>query len=1067
MSWSIRISRLSVGLLAGLTVVVGASLPGVAQQATAPNPFQQLRFRTIGPPGNRTIAVVGEPGNPLVIYVGAASGGIFKTTDGGNSWKPIFDDQDVSSIGSLTVAPSSPNIVWAGTGETFLIRPAVAMGNGIYRSDDAGRHWKHKGLEKTGRIGRVVVHPRNPDIVYACALGHAFGPQPERGVYRTTNGGETWEQVLKVDEQTGCSDVAIDPNDPQTLFAGMWQLDIKTWKLNSGGPGSGVYVSRDGGTSWQKLVGRGLPPADHVVGKTAVAVSASRPGLVFALIEDATPGLYRSEDSGATWRLVQEDHVLAERAPYYVRFAIAPDNENVLYFASVSWSVSLDGGRSLDPTAARAGGDNHDIWIDPLDPRRIMVAHDQGIGISLDRGRTYEQVRLPIAQMYHVAVDTQIPYFVYGSRQDGQTMRGPSNSLMGATPGGGPGGIPVGLWRHVGGCEDGFAIPDWQDNNIVWAGCFDGQLDRFDLRTSVARSVDVWPEATYGWAPADVKERWHWNFPLAISPHDHNVVYAGSQRVHMTSDGGSSWKPISPDLTLNDKSRQQSSGGITPDNLMTWDGSTLYAITESPVEKGLIWVGTNDGQVQVTRDGGKNWTNVTANIKGMPPLGTIKNIEPSRHDAGTAYLSNDLHQVGSFDPYIYKTTDYGKTWTLISGGIPRSESSYVNCVFEDPVRKGMLYAGTDNALYVSWDDGGRWTRLRNNLPPAPVYWLAIQPHFHDLVVGTYGRGFWILDDITPLREWDKVQAADAHLFAPRPAYRFRRIETVEADSRSPSVGQNPPAGADINYFLKSASSTPATITIVGPGNETIRTLTAPAREGINRVWWDLKYEPQREVRLRTTPPGKPWVKLNADGWRPLVSWRGSRLQPEVAPGTYTVKLKVAGREFSQPLTILKDPVAPGTDADIKQQITLMLDLRDKADEAADMINRLEWTRKQLETVSAMLAGDPKGTAVLKAARELEQKLVAVENQLEDTNLTGRTEDSFRNPMGLYTRIVSLGLNVNKGGDLPPTSQQNEVSEEFTKRLATYRGQYKGLMDADVAAFNSLLKTNGYGVAIHP
>ncbi|MFI5382173.1 MAG: WD40/YVTN/BNR-like repeat-containing protein [Tepidisphaerales bacterium] len=1066
MSRSLFARSLVGACVSGLVALIGFSLSGAAQ-SPAPNPFQQLRFRHIGPPGNRAIAVAGEPGNPLVVYVGAASGGIFKTSDGGNSWQPIFDDQDISSIGSLALAPSAPNIVWAGTGETFLIRPAHAMGNGIYRSDDAGKTWKHMGLEKTGRIGRVVVHPQDSDIVFACALGHSYGPQPERGVYRTKDGGKTWEQVLKVDENTGCADIAIDPNDPQTLFAGMWQLEIKTWKLNSGGPGSGVYVSRDGGSTWKKLVGNGLPAADHPVGKVGVAVSKSRPGLVFALIQDATPGLYRSQDHGETWKLVQEDHILAERSPYYVRFAIAPDNENVLYFASVAWSASIDGGRSLDPTATAAGGDNHDIWIDPLDSRRIMVANDGGVSISLDRGRTYERVRLPIAQMYHVATDNQIPYYVYGNRQDGPTMRGPSNSLMVGGAGEGPGGIVAGLWRHVGGCETGFAIPDPADNNIVWGGCYDGQLDRFDLRTNVARSVDVWPEATYGWAPADVKERWHWNFPMAISPHDHNRVYAGSQRVHMTADGGQSWAPISPDLTLNDKSHQQNSGGITTDNLMTWDGAVLYSIIESPVEKGLIWVGTNDGQVQLTRDGGKTWTNLTATIKGMPPWGTIKNIEASKYDAGTAYISVDLHQVANFDPYIYKTADYGKTWTLISGGIPKSESSYVNCVREDPVRKGMLYAGTDNALYVSWDDGGKWTRLRNNLPPAPVYWLTIQPQFNDLVIGTYGRGFWILDDITPLREWDKVQATDVQLFAPRPAYRFRRVENIESDTRSPSTGENPPYGADINYVLKSAGSEPATITILGPNNETIRTLKGTSAAGINRVWWDLKYEPEREVRLRTAPPGMPWVKLNAEGWRPLVSWRRAHIQPVAAPGKYTVNVKAGGKELTQPLTILKDPNAPGTEQEIKAQVALLIDLRDKASETADMINRIEWTRKQLEVVMAMLQDDPKGATVLKAAKELEKKTIAAENNLEDVNLTGRSEDSFRAPMGLYSRLISIGMNLVKGGDLPPTNQQNEVSEEFTKRLVSYRAQFKTTIDTDLANFNALLKSNGYGMAVHP
>jgi len=670
---------------ASILFLHGLLVASTTWAATDPN-LAELRFRFIGPDGNRAIAVVGEPGNPAVAYIGAASGGIFKTTDGGVTWKPIFDDQNVSSIGSLALAPSDPNVVWAGTGETFVIRPAHSVGNGIYRSTDAGRTWAHRGLEKTGRIGRVVVDPRDDRVVLACALGHTYGPQPDRGVYRTTDGGSTWEKVLFVDENTGCADLAMDPSNPRVLFAGMWQVHINTWGLRSGGPGSGVYRSTDGGSAWKRLEG-GLPGGkDHPVGKVAVAVAANDRDRVYVLVEDTSPGFYRSDDGGTTWRLVSRNHTLAERAPYYTRFAVAPDDPNRIYFASVRFSMSIDGGESIVPNPPAGGGDNHDIWIDPVNPERFMVADDGGVNITLNRGVTFRRIVPPIAQMYHVKVDDQIPYYVYGNRQDGYSYRGPSNSRTG-------GSIPLGLWHSVGGCESGLATPDPVDNNIVWSGCYDGGLERFDLRTGQVRNVRVWPEAGYGWPPADMKYRWHWNFPLAISPHNHERVFVGSQYVHETTDGGDSWKTISPDLTRNDKSHQQSSGGVAIDNLMTFDGSTLFAISESPLEAGLIWAGTNDGQVQLTRNGGESWTNVTKNIPGLPPWGTIANVEPSHFDVASAYISVDLHQMGDFDPYIYKTTDFGASWKRVSSDIPKSILSFVHVVKEDPKRRGLLYGG--------------------------------------------------------------------------------------------------------------------------------------------------------------------------------------------------------------------------------------------------------------------------------------------------------------------------------------------------------------------------------------
>ncbi|MGB5355283.1 MAG: glycosyl hydrolase, partial [Eudoraea sp.] len=890
-----------------------------------PSIFKNLKFRFIGPEGNRAIAIAGVPGDPMINYIGAASGGLWKTIDGGLNWEPIFDSQDVSSIGSIAIAPSNPDIVWAGTGETFVIRPAHAMGDGIYKSEDAGKTWKKMGLEKTGRIGRIIVHPSNSNIVYVASLGHTYGPQQERGVYKTIDGGKTWKRIFFVDENTGAAELALDPKNPDRLLVAMWSIHINTWGLRSGGPGGGVYRSINGGDSWEALSKFGLPGGENnPVGKTAVAISHSDPNIVYALFEIDSPALYRSEDFGDSWTLQTRNHDIAERAPYYTRMAISPEDPNELYFASVKFSTSKDGGKTIEG-GYKAGGDNHDIWLDPTNPDRMMVAHDGCASITLNHGESFQRIVLPIAQMYHVSVDDEIPYNVYGNRQDGYSYMGPSNSRQGY--------IPLGLWKGVGGCESGFAQPDPFDNDIVWSGCYDGGLQRYNRKTGHARDVRVWPEAGYGWEPGKLKYRWHWNFPLAFSPHTQHRVYVGSQFVHKSDDGGQSWQVISPDLTLNDKTHQQSSGGIATDNLMTFDGAVLFSIVESKMEPGLIWTGSNDGQVQLTKDGGENWTNVTQNIPDLPKWGTIANIEPSGFTKGSAYVTVDLHQMGDFDPYVYKTEDYGQSWRLISGSVPRSVHSFAHVIKEDPKRQGMLYLGVDNGLYVSNNDGKNWMRLKNNLPPAPVYWLEIQEHFDDLVVGTYGRGYYILDNISPLREYDvDAQDKDAHLFSLRQAYRFHDQQSIKTDGPSLNSGVNPAYGADINYYLKDSSDQKVEIQILTANDEIIRTLEGKNKKGINRVQWDLRYEPTFKPKLQSTPPGRPWVQLNGEGWRPLVTWdldlmRG-QYGPKVVPNTYKVKLLVGKEEYIREVAVLKDPISEGTIEEIKEQVAFSLELRD-------------------------------------------------------------------------------------------------------------------------------------------
>ena len=1068
--------------LAALVVAVAGGT-GVAQQPPLSDAaLAQLRYRYIGPVGNRVTSAVGIPGQPYVYYVGAASGGVWKTTDGGVSWTPLFDAQSSQSIGSLAVAASDPKVVWAGTGED-CIRSHISIGDGIYKSTDAGATWTRMGLEKTGRIGKLTIDPKNPDVVTACALGTAFGPQPERGVFRTTDGGKTWQRTLFVDEGVGCSDLVMDPNNASVLWAGMWQFEMKTWGRESGGAGSGVYKSEDGGATWRRQSGRGLPTKP--VGKVVVAVAPSNSRRVYAMIEtgDGVPlrgketdrgTLWRSDDGGESWKVASYDHAVNGRAHYYSHMTVAPDNENEIYFLTSNYAKSTNGGETVvvQPFGQSPGGDNHELWIDPRNGDRMIVANDGGTSLSVNRGRTWNRIQLPIAQMYHVTVDDEIPYNVLGNKQDGPSYRGPSNSRAnegggGGGGGGGQAGIPRSLWHGVEGGESGWATPDPTDSNIVWSsasgsGSVGGIVARYDVRTRQARRVEVWPEATGGWAPAELKYRFNWTMPLAISPHDHDTIYVGSQHVHKTSDGGQSWQVISPDLSTNDKTRQQMSGGLTPDNIGVEYAFTVMAIAESRKERGLIGAGTNDGQVQVTRDAGKTWTNVTRNIPGLPPWGTVGNIEPSRFAAGTAYVTVDLHQVNNRDPFVFRTTDYGRTWKAISSGIPKSMLSYAHCIREDPVRQGLLYLGTENALYVSFDDGEAWQPLQTNLPHAPVYWLTVQERFNDLVVATYGRGFWILDDLTPLQQaTPQVLESDAHLFAPRPTYRFRSSTVNYSNIGDPTAGQNPPYGAQLSYHLKNVPKD-VQLRILDGGGRLLRTLVGTRQAGINRVVWDLRGEQSAEVRLRTSAAYAPDIAPGAEGWRALPE--GGRLALMHSPGAYTVELNVDGRRVSsQPLTVLKDPYSGGSLGEIETQFTMLSAIRDDLETAASAVNAIEVTRRELQDITAKLEGEA-AKAIAPAAAALERRLTDAEDRLIQRRLTGRGQDGTRWPAQLVSKLTYLANGI-ASDDFKPTDADNEVYALLKERLRGSRGQLDEVMSKDVAAFNALLKQKGVGAAL--
>lgn len=1054
-------NRGGVRFLLVLLCVVMVAASALAQRRGLPEMKEDsFRFRFVGPiVGNRIASVAGIPGDPSTYYAGAASGGVWKSTDGGNRWYPIFDKQTAAAIGAIAVAPSDQNVIWVGTGEAWAIRDSDLMGDGVYRSTDAGKNWTRVGLVETGRIARIVVSPTNPDTAFVCALGRLTGPQQERGVYRTTDGGQHWDRVLFADENTGCSGLAMDPRNARVLFAGMWQVEMHTWGEFSGGPGSGVYVSRDGGTTWKKIEGHGLPKPP--VGKIDVAVAPGNSERVYALIQTSNQGsVWRSDDGGEEWNAVNYERSLIGRAGYYLRLAVSSGNENEVYVANSSFHQSLDGGETFRNVPW--GGDTHDIWVDPLNPDRFVITDDAGLSITTVHGRGFHRVQLPIGQMYHVAVDNQIPYYFYSNMQDDGNMRGPSNSV-----GGGGAGREVGWDRHMGGCESGFTIPDPTDANIVWATCYANEVTRWDARSKQARSVSPWLH-TLDSPPTQLKYRCHWTPPLAIDPFDHNTVYYGCQVVFKTTNGGQSWTVISPDLSTQDPSRIVSSGGIVGDNLGQFYGEVIFAIAPSQVQRGLIWAGTNDGQVWYTKDGGGHWTNVTKNIAGLPAWGTVTSIQPSQFDAGTAYISVDFHLVDNRDPYIYKTTDFGQSWKLISSDLPKHPLAYVRIIAEDPNCKGLLFAGTGNGLYYSLNDGAHWTPLKAGLPPAAVSWAVVQKQFHDLVVSTYGRGLYILDDITPLEQMARSAPDEAvRLFEPRSTYRFTRD-----------------GSAFLNYWLKTAAKDPVQLEILDANGKVIRKVQGPGKAGLNRVEWDLHYEPPRLIALRTTPADNPhiWEERRFRGAesRPVTHWgiREAQVGPIAAPGQYSVRLTIGGKSYTEPLTLLRDPRSPGNDADLQATLKALSRIRDDINSASDMINQIEWMRKQLNPVEQMLkqkgkdsketsGKEPDKSDLLKSVEDVDQKLQKVEGYIITPADAMSDDKYYSSAYKVYLNLIWLNGemgtgagDVAGGADFAPTDTALELLDMIEKDLDAARSAYREVMEKEMPGFNQLLAAHG-------
>ncbi len=1028
-----------------------------------------LTFRHVGPIGNRIISAVGIPGDELTYYVGAASGGIWKTIDGGHNWTPVFDDKPVHAIGALALAPSNTGIIYAGTGESF-IRSNVSIGDGVWKSTDGGETWNNMGLGKTGRIGRIIVHPQNPDIVYVAALGHAYAPQSERGVFKSTDGGKTWRHVLRVDQNTGASEIVMHPTNPMVLFAGMWQLSLKTWNRTSGGPGSGIYKSVDGGETWEKVEAKGLPKGP--VGKIAMAMTPANTNRIYALIEtgdgvEAISGepesgdLWRSDDMGKTWAMINPNRNLGGRQAYYTRVEASPDNENEVYFMSGPFLTSIDGGKSINPISflTQPNWDLHHTWIDPTDGNRMMVVGDGGIGISKNRGKSWFRVQLPVAQLYHVTTDNNIPYYVITNRQDGPSMRGPSRTNVAGFFG--VGSIPTGLWRDIGGGESGFATPDPTNPDVVWSsasgfGALGGVVTRYNVNNGQFRQVEVWPELTAGHPAESVKYRFQWTFPLLISPHNNNTVYVSSQVVHKTTNGGQSWEVISPDLTQNDKSKQTKSGGLTPDNIGVEYANVIYAFEESPMKEGLFWAGTNDGLIHVSQDGGANWTNVGQNIRNLPALGTVRNIEASKYVEGKAYATIDFHEVGNFDPHVYKTENYGRTWTKITNGVQPSTLSYARMIKEDPVRQGLLYLGTENKLYISFNDGANWQEFMSNLPHSPMYWIDIQENFNDLVVGTYGRGAWILDDISALQQLPAdISRQNALLFKPKDSYRFKPVTATMQFFPEPSWGVDPPTGASINYWIAEKNDS-IQLHITNAAGDTIRTLKHKGKAGVNRVWWNFARDNVTEVKLRTKPEGGDWVPLGKDRTRPFpLGYTGHW----VAPGTYTVNMTVGDQSFSESINILKDPNSDGTMADINAQTAFMEKLHDDIDNTAKMINEIEILRRQLYDLKAVLMVQNNNKDIMEAIGDLDKQLIELEGKMIQLKATGTGQDGVRWPSMLIEKMAYLA-STTAIADFAPADQYVEVYDLLKSRLTTYQSEMETLMSGPFADLIKMLNDNG-------
>ncbi len=1071
--------------LLALTCILATAQGDAGENSRAPRQFEKLSYRNIGPAaGGRVSRVAGVPGDPLTYYAATSAGGVWKSSDGGVSFQPVFDDQPVSSIGSIAVAPSDSNVVYVGTGEAN-IRGNAAAGVGIFKSTDAGKTWKHV-WKQIGHIGTMIVHPTNPDIAFAAVLGHAFGPNAERGVYRTTNGGMSWSRVAFVNNDTGASDVCFDPTNPRTLYAGFWQTRRLPWELTSGGPGSGLQVSRDNGDTWEKIgpdaapkknkAAKSAKPADADAlppapwGRVGVAVAPSDGSRVYALIEADKGGLFRSDDHGASWIKVNDQRSIRQRAWYYSTLTVDPANPDIVWCPQVPLLRSMDGGKSFGRVDGPHHGDHHDLWIDPKNTRRMINANDGGVDISTDGGKSWHAPALPIAQFYHIQCDNLFPYRVMGNMQDQGTASGPSNSLRHA-------GIPLADWHGVGGGETGFSVPDPTDPAIVYSGEYAGIITRYDNRTKQARNIGVYPYNASGHGAEDLRIRFQWTAPIVISRHDPRVVYHAGNHLFRTVNNGQNWEQVSPDLTRNDRSKMKWSGGpITGDNTTAEFYGTIFALAESPRQKGLLWAGTDDGLVHLSRDDGKTWSNLTRNIPNLPDWGTVSCIEASPHDAGTAWLVVDAHRLDNYKPLLWKTSDFGATWTSLADDL--DPATYLHVVREDPTKKGLLFLGTERGVLFSTDGGDSFEPLQLNMPTVAVH--DLQVHQGDLVVGTNGRSIYILDDIAPLRDWnDGLAAKKAHLFPIRPAVRWKFSGTVSS-GQDIGTAENPYQGALLQYHLKEKAKNPPTVEVLDALGKRVvlidgarhkkkkpdhsadghppelETPEIPAEEGLNRFIWDLRHAPARIIPGALADMGSP-----ASG-------------APVIPGTYTVVLTVDGTRLEAKFDIWADPrlIFPGQPllvtrvdgktpagllADMREQEQFALVQRDAISNLADTVVRLRKLHRQLALQIDLQQEEVTAKDWLIQGKDLASKLDLLEKKLH--NPTARVNYdilAMRGGAKLYSQLVWL-YDLALDGDGAPTQGMRELAGEWTREQVLLTAEFTKLITADLVQLNTLAK----------
>jgi photosystem II stability/assembly factor-like uncharacterized protein len=1082
---------------------------GMSMSSVDPAALAALEWRSIGPfRGGRVIAVAGHPTEFATFYMGSTGGGVWKTEDGGTYWENISDGYfKRASVGALAVAESDPNVIYVGMGES-TIRSNVSHGDGVYKSTDGGRTWRHCGLTETRNIGKVRVHPTNPDLVYVGAFGHAHGANPERGVYRSKDGGATWEQVLFRSAEAGVVDLSLDATNPRIIYAAFWEGVHRAHELVSGGPGSALYRSSDGGDTWEEISRKpGMPTG--LLGRMGIAASPAQSGRVWAIVEAKDGAVLRSDDYGETWERVNEGGEVRQRPWYYMHIFADPVDPETVWIMNLNAWKSSDGGRNFVQVSG-THGDYHDLWIDPKNPRRIIQGNDGGATVSFNGGETWSTIyNQPTMEFYHVTTDNQTPYRLYGAQQDNSTISVASRSNLAA--------ITQVDTYEVGGGESGYIAVKPDDPNIVFAGSFAGMITRYDHRTGQRQNITAWPEESAGWGAKDVKYRFQWTFPILISTHDPQSLYITSQFVHRSTDEGKSWTVISPDLTRNDPTKQEPSGGpITIDSNGMDYYCTIFALAESPVQAGLFWTGSDDGLIHLTRDNGETWENVTPKDLGKfgvrgsgfedrsdssnselrtsnSEWSLVSIIETSPHDAATAYVAIDRHRHDDFAPYFYKTNDYGQTWTKITDGIPSDE--FARVIREDPDRRGLLYAGTEAGLYVSFDDGAHWQSLRQNLPVVPVHDMVVKDR--DLVLATHGRAFWILDDLTPLHAMTpETLAADAHLFAPRPAiryrtqrgfegsaapgknyqpvgtttYTFRQITRPTGEKRQKllDAGQNPPDGAVISYYLREKPAGEVTLTFLDRDGKEIKTYRSkpdgdqpaekkkdgaaeekPVRKeaGLNRFIWNMRYPDARNFE------GAIYRSSGVTG-------------PLAPPGVYQVRLTVGERSWTQPFEIRKDPRAEVSDEELRDQFAFLLQIRDKLSETNDAIKQIRALRSEIgmweqraEKQQAAGSSSPTQQAanpvLIEAARKLREDLSSVEEELVQTRWKS-SRDALTAPSKLNVKIATL-LGVVSGADAAPTEQSREVFAAVTHRLDQQLERLDTVLGRDVPRFNTLVR----------